>query len=106
MRPPSDTMGYRRTCLSDKDYALNSGLGLNGRISIPAPPSAASSGSYWSSSHMLLTPGFATKLAMALNTPTGSDFPSPNPLHSPVDPVLGNSYFEARMPPKQDAKEN
>ncbi|EJC99997.1 uncharacterized protein FOMMEDRAFT_148381 [Fomitiporia mediterranea MF3/22] len=105
VRPPSDTVTYRRTCLSDKDCALNSGLGLGALGSFPVPPSAASTGSYLSSSQMLLTPGFASKLALALNTPPGSDYPSPNPLQSPVDPVLGgNSYFETRITTDQGTK--
>lgn len=90
VRPPSEPAGFRRTCLSDKDWALNSGLGS--RSSFGVPSSAAS----WNSSQVLLTPSFATKLVFAMNTPPGSDFPSPNPMLSPVDPVLGNSYFEAR----------
>ncbi|KAL5492695.1 hypothetical protein ACEPAI_4142 [Sanghuangporus weigelae] len=102
VRPPSEPAGYRRTCLSDKDWALNSGLGSRGSFAMPS--SAAS----WSSSQMLLTPSFATKLVFAMNTPPGSDFPSPNPMQSPVDPVLGNinSYFEARPIADHDLKEN
>ncbi|KAL5513439.1 hypothetical protein ACEPAH_3838 [Sanghuangporus vaninii] len=100
VRPPSEPAGYRRTCLSDKDWALNSGLGS--RSSFAVPSSAAS----WRSSQMLLTPSFATKLAFAMNTPPGSDFPSPNPMQSPVDPVLGTSYFEARLIADHDVKEN
>ena len=93
-RPPSDSLACRRTCLSDKDWALNSGRGE--RVSFGIPTSAASSASHWSSTQLLLTPSFVTRLAMAMNTPPGSDYPSPNPMQSPVDPILGCSYFEAR----------
>ena len=85
IRPPSDipcAYAYRRTYLSDKDHALNAGT----RYSIPAPPSATSTGS------CLLTPGFASKLVLALSTPPHSAYSGSvaNTAYSPVDPVLGS----------------
>ncbi|THH07963.1 hypothetical protein EW145_g3032 [Phellinidium pouzarii] len=80
---PPDAQAYRRI-LSDIDSSLNST-----RLSLPTPQSATS----FSSPQMLLTPGFASKLANALAT-------SPDSVQeSPVDPMMaGRSYFEAFTP--------
>lgn len=107
IRPPSDTSSYayayRRTYLSDKDHALNAGT----RASIPVSPSATSTGS------CLLTPGFASKLVLAMSTPPHSAFSGfvANTTHSPVDPILGAEnrgphQFVRRSSADVDMKEN
>ncbi|KAH8104280.1 hypothetical protein DFH11DRAFT_1546302 [Phellopilus nigrolimitatus] len=100
-RPPSSASAYRRA-FAERD-SLFAATPASGRFSLPAPPSAtsASSSGAFASPQLLLTPGFAAKLAHALATPPGSPLPHPQTSAqppSPVDPVLGGrAYFDGSM---------
>ena len=98
VRPPSDVPSLGRI-LADKEGSLNAA----GRLSLAVPSSAG--GLSTTSPQTLLTPGFATKLALALSTPPPSA--SASGLGSPIDPMLScRSYFELAAPSEDAMKEN
>ena len=96
VRPPSEANPIafrRRTCLSDRDSVHVNMVTFpsrpDGRRSFPTSAGIASRNSgAWNSPQVMLTPGFATKLAQALSTPTELVLPSPLPAQSPIDPAI------------------
>ena len=108
VRPPSEAYPItfrRRTCLSDRDSVQVNMIAFpsrpDGRRSFPTSAGIASRNSgAWNSPQVMLTPGFATKLAHALSTPT-EPLPSPLPAQSPIDPAIHGHVGRREYFPEQ-----